>query len=335
MRGVKQGAQIVFLNGPSSSGKTSIARQLLLVLGRPYFHLSIDAFHAMRAAEPTEPLDERTVLGFHRAVAGMAAAGNDIVVDHALEDPHWFADCVEQWRDHDVVFVGVRCALAELNRRERLRDDRETGLAARQFHRVHAHGGYDLECDTEASHPRDCAMQIKDYLVENGRDRVFANRRKRLTLLPLGVEHAEELAAVLNDPALHTYIGGRPETADELRVRYARWAAGSPDPAVRWHNWAIRLTEADRLVGTVQATITGDTAEVAWVVGTGWQGRGIATEAARELLDWLTSEGVRRVVAHVHPDNAASARVAAALGFSSTERERDGEVEWELTLGSD
>jgi chloramphenicol 3-O phosphotransferase len=97
----------------------------------------------------------------------MAAAGNDIVVDHALDHAHWFTDCVEQWRDHDVVFVGVRCALAELNRRERLRDDRETGLAARQFHRVHAHGDYDLECDTEASHPRDCAMQIKDYL-DNG-----------------------------------------------------------------------------------------------------------------------------------------------------------------------
>jgi RimJ/RimL family protein N-acetyltransferase len=156
----------------------------------------------------------------------------------------------------------------------------------------------------------------------------------RLTLVPLGVEHADELAAVLADPALHTYIGGRPETADELRVRYARWAAGSPDPAVRWHNWAIRLTEEDRLVGTVQATVTGETAEVAWVVGTGWQGRGIATEAAHALLDWLTGEGVHRVVAHVRPDNMASARVAAALGFASAGRERDGEAEWELTLSS-
>lgn len=172
-----QAAQIVFLNGASSSGKTSIARQLLLVLGRPYFHFSVDAFHAMRAAEPTEPIDERTVLGFHRAVAGMAAAGNDIVVDHALDHAHWFTDCVDAWRAHDVVFVGVRCSLPELNRRERLRDDRETGLAARQFHRVHSHGGYDLECDTEVSHPRDCAMRIKDYLAGARQERVFTKAR--------------------------------------------------------------------------------------------------------------------------------------------------------------
>ena len=173
MRGVDQGAQIVFLNGASSSGKSSIARQLLLVLGRPFFHFSVDAFHAMRAAEPTEPIDERTVLGFHRAVAGMAAAGNSIVVDHALDQPRWFTDCLDVWREHDVVFVGVHCSLPELNRRERLRDDRETGIAARQFRSVHSHSDYDLECDTETSHPRDCAMQIKDYLATNGQKRVF------------------------------------------------------------------------------------------------------------------------------------------------------------------
>jgi chloramphenicol 3-O phosphotransferase len=173
MRDVDQGAQIVFLNGASSSGKSSIARQLLLVLDRPHFHFSVDGFLAMRGAEPTEPIDERTVLGFHRAVAGMAAAGNSIVVDHALDHPHWFTDCVETWREHDVVFVGVHCSLPELNRRERLRDNRETGLAARQFHRVHSHGDYDLECDTETSHPRDCAMQIKDYLATDDQKRVF------------------------------------------------------------------------------------------------------------------------------------------------------------------
>ena len=89
------GGQIVFLNGTSSSGKTSIAQQLMQILQRPYFHLSVDVFNSMRSsaatselapAELTEVL-ERTVLGFHRAVAGMAEAGNDIVVDHVLREP--------------------------------------------------------------------------------------------------------------------------------------------------------------------------------------------------------------------------------------------------------
>ena len=155
--------------------------------------------------------------------------------------------------------------------------------------------------------------------------------------MPLGVEHADELVGVLDDPALHTFIGGRPATVAELWARYARWTTGSPDPAVRWLNWAIRFDEAGRLVGTVQATVEGERAEVAWVVGTAWQGRGIATEAARGLVAWLLDEfdeGVRTVVAHVHPENTASARVAAALGLRLTGEKQDDEDEWAYIVGN-
>jgi RimJ/RimL family protein N-acetyltransferase len=153
-------------------------------------------------------------------------------------------------------------------------------------------------------------------------------------LLPLGVEHADELVGVLGDPALHTFIGGRPETLAELRARYARWAAGSPDPATQWLNWAIRFDAADRLVGTVQATVTGAEAEVAWVVGTGWQGRGFATEAAGGLAAWLLAQGVGTLVAHVHPANVASVRVARALGLRLTGTKQDDEDEWAYTVRS-
>src|SRR5215472_6983223 len=89
--------QIVFLNGTSSSGKSSIARELMLILDRPYFHMSVDAINAMRARDRTLALDPaeltavlaRTRAGFHRAVAGMARAGNDVIADHVLS---------EQWR---------------------------------------------------------------------------------------------------------------------------------------------------------------------------------------------------------------------------------------------
>lgn len=41
--------RIIFLNGTSSSGKSSIARELLGLLDGVYSHLSVDAFNAMRA----------------------------------------------------------------------------------------------------------------------------------------------------------------------------------------------------------------------------------------------------------------------------------------------
>jgi RimJ/RimL family protein N-acetyltransferase len=155
---------------------------------------------------------------------------------------------------------------------------------------------------------------------------------QRLDLLPLRVEHAEEMAQVLADPALHTFTGGTPDTVQTLRERYRRMIAGPPDPAVSWLNWVIRLRAESCLTGTVQATITpsdhGPTAEIAWVVGSPWQGRGIATEAARGLVGWLGRAPVRVVTAHIHPDHRASAAVATAAGLSPTGEWRDGEIRW-------
>lgn len=162
---------------------------------------------------------------------------------------------------------------------------------------------------------------------------------ERLELLPLRVEHAEEMAVVLDDPALHAFTGGAPQTPQGLRSRYRRLVAGSCDPAVGWLNWVIRLREARCLAGTVQATVRFDSpdtvAEVAWVVGTPWQGRGIAGEAARALVDRLRRQGVRTVVAHIHPDHAASAAVATAAGLESTGEWHDGEVRWVTSFGQD
>jgi RimJ/RimL family protein N-acetyltransferase len=153
----------------------------------------------------------------------------------------------------------------------------------------------------------------------------------RLDLLPLRVEHAAEMATVLADPALHTFIGGAPSTPKTLHTRYERLVAGSGDPSVSWCNWVLRLRDADCLTGTVQATVTGhDEAEIAWVTGTPWQGRGLASEAARGLVDWLREQGVRTVIAHIHPAHRASAAVATAAGLSPTQEEHDGEIRWRL-----
>ncbi|MEV4613848.1 GNAT family N-acetyltransferase [Kitasatospora sp. NPDC049258] len=152
---------------------------------------------------------------------------------------------------------------------------------------------------------------------------------ERLDLIPLREEHAEEMAAVLADPALYTFTGGAPDTPAELRARYRRLAAGSPEPGTSWHNWVVRLRTEGCLTGYVQATVTGRTAELAWVVGTPWQGRGIATEAARAAAVELTAGQVDTLVAHIHPDHHASAAVATALGLTPTDRWYDGERRWQ------
>ncbi|UUU36841.1 GNAT family N-acetyltransferase [Streptomyces sp. CA-210063] len=121
-----------------------------------------------------------------------------------------------------------------------------------------------------------------------------------------------------------------------LRSRYQRMTAGSPDPAVSWLNWVIRLRDEACLTGTVQATISscghGPLAEIAWVMGTSWQGRGIATEAARGLVDWLSQQSVQTVIAHIHPEHQASAAVATAAGLTPTNEWHEGEIRWHRSV---
>lgn len=135
---------------------------------------------------------------------------------------------------------------------------------------------------------------------------------ERVCLEPLRVEHADELAPVLNDPLLHTFIGGEPADRHQLRARYRRQVVGlAPDGSQRWLNWPVRSRKDARPVGTVQATVSesrdGLTAEVAWVIGTAHQGHGYAREEASEA-------------------------VARAVGLTPTEAFDDGEVRWEALV---
>jgi len=131
----------------------------------------------------------------------------------------------------------------------------------------------------------------------------------RLVLEPLAVWHAEEMAVVLDSPELHRFTGTRPDTPDELRARYERLVAGSPDELVDWLNWALRVRETGALAGTVQATVShagsGLVAEVAWVVGVPWQRRGFATEAAR-VTDEMFLTAAQAIAEQVSEDNLAA-----------------------------
>jgi RimJ/RimL family protein N-acetyltransferase len=156
---------------------------------------------------------------------------------------------------------------------------------------------------------------------------------ERLVLEPLRVEHADEMAGVLGDPALYMFTGGEPPSAAQLRDRYGRQTVGrSPDGAECWLNWVIRRRDGDAAVGFVQATVSrgspGQRAEIAWVIGTDHQGVGFARDAARLMVDWLGQQGVAIVTAHVHPDHRASAAVARRVGLTPTDRVVDGEVRW-------
>lgn len=157
-------------------------------------------------------------------------------------------------------------------------------------------------------------------------------RTPRLQLEPLAVRHTDDLFAVLDDPAIHTFTGGEPRTRVELEAWIAVVEPGrSPDGTGSWCNWVVVAIETGSVVGTVQATVDGDDASLAWVIGAAFQGHGYAKEAAAAVATWLGDQGVTRFRASIHPDHAASGSVADSLGMRPSGELDDGEIVWRST----
>lgn len=79
----------------------------------------------------------------------------------------------------------------------------------------------------------------------------------------------------------------------------------------------LAIVELDGLaVGQVRLEgVNGPEAEIHIGLGTQARGRGVGRAALEEAAGWAAERGVRRVVAHVKRDNAASLRAFAAAGF--------------------
>lgn len=140
------------------------------------------------------------------------------------------------------------------------------------------------------------------------------------------------MVEVLSDTGLYAYTGGSPPDLEELQSRYSHQVAGPPSGRQVWHNWILRLVESDVAIGFVQATVENGSADVAWLVAPEWQGRGLGTEAAAAMCAWLAAHGVDEFIAHIHPNNEASARVASTVGLRPTGTlDDEGEVIWSST----
>ena len=175
---------VVLLNGVGSAGKSSIARAIQVQASRPFLHMSMDAFLDMMPSRylgrpegwrfETMEQDGRPAVAVHsgalvrmafrgmrRAIAAMAEAGNNVVVDEVIWGDE-LADYRALLAAHDFKVVGVVAPLEVLERRERERGDRAIGLARWQFDRVHAGAAYDLTVDTSQASPEACAQRIID-----------------------------------------------------------------------------------------------------------------------------------------------------------------------------
>ena len=176
--------QVVILNGVSSVGKTSIAKALQRIAAEPFLNVSMDAFLDMLpertlnhpdgitfeavygASRPTVavrtgPVVERALTGMRHAVSALADRGNNLIVDEVMFGAVEEEEYRRLLQPFDVLFVGIFASLEVIEERERLRGDREIGLARWQFDLVHRDRAYDLRVDTTHMTPDAAALKIK------------------------------------------------------------------------------------------------------------------------------------------------------------------------------
>jgi len=148
--------KIILINGASSAGKSTLARSLQQKLPEPFWHWSFDHLRESNALPMARirngevdwtRMRPAVFDGFHRSLPAFAKAGNNLIVDHIIEQEQWRADLVRLLAPFDVFFVGVHCPLPELERRERQRGDRRPGEARPDFHTVHRVTEYDFAID--------------------------------------------------------------------------------------------------------------------------------------------------------------------------------------------
>ena len=158
----------------------------------------------------------------------------------------------------------------------------------------------------------------------------------RLELTPMVEGDSEALFALLKDPEIHVFTGGHPpEAADDLRAKIRRRESRrSPEGDELWLNWTLRLKSDQSVVGYAQAGVKESQADLAWVIGTPFQGQGYASEASRHVSKWLRSRlHVRELRANIHPDHVASHKVARSVGLRpSREHTDEGEQVWRATF---
>ena len=155
---------VILLNGPSSAGKSSIAKalqQLLLDRGADAVILSLDDYLQMSANEPIWEDDVFAIMP--RMCEGIEAAlrdGKTVIIDHVITSFRiWQALCnaVSESQKKTVL---VSCDVETLRRREAERGDRCAGSAEASLQYLYPKTGYDLCVDSSEASPEALAEEI-------------------------------------------------------------------------------------------------------------------------------------------------------------------------------
>jgi chloramphenicol 3-O phosphotransferase len=161
----------IVLHGPTSSGKSSLAKALQANAAIPAFRISLDAFVTMANRGDMRSEEERE-LAYHlhcenlrSTLARVVRTDFEIILDLVLRDTEEFEACLRTLSPRRTCVVRVWAPISVLEARERAREDRGIGMAREQFEHPAYKRAYDFDVDTSGCTPAQGAAAIRRFMA--------------------------------------------------------------------------------------------------------------------------------------------------------------------------
>lgn len=191
--------QLIYINGPSSVGKTTLAKALQEAFCDPFLHIGIDKVIGMMPAKFNDwegghapegfswkqgiddkgniiqeiqsgPFAQKMILTLKEIVRTLAQLGHYVIID----DVALSRNEVDEWsrvlQPYKVLWIGITAPIELLEERERMRANRINGSSRAQAAHVHQGVAYDFEFDT--------SKEPLETIVECIKAEIYPNIRK-------------------------------------------------------------------------------------------------------------------------------------------------------------
>ena len=147
---------------------------------------------------------------------------------------------------------------------------------------------------------------------------------ENLVLREFDTSDAEDLFRIHSNPETRRFLGKGPDSLDDERQNIQRHI----DSYYRVQGfglWGVVLKDEDRFIGRcgiLRQEVDGRTRpEISYLIDRDYCGRGLATEAAKGVLDIAARKyGIENMIAVIATGNSGSMRVAEKCGFQFEKR---------------
>lgn len=318
--------QIIYLNGPSSSGKTTLAKALQHAFKEPFLHVGIDKIIGWMPEKVNDWTGGEAPLGFswkksqdesgnpiqelqqgpyaqkigetfREVVLALAKMGHHLIID----DVSFGKEQVEPWekalKDFRVLWVSVNAPLAVLEQREKQRGNRILGSARGQFHKVHTGVKYDLEIDTHQASPEENAERITAFVSDHQKP---SSKKMQITLCKATEQDKDTIQNLgrFYVYEMSRYCGFLPDWETPLNGLFECRDLSSYCEEPERHAFLIKVD--GELAGFVLINKIGSTLDVDWNIGeffviSKFQGKGVGRHVAEQIFNqfpgtWETTQ---------------------------------------------